>query len=60
MADEWLSAEAARLGGIVTEGGGLLADFDELHGPGFDPAGLASPIVDFYERTAHLGLASQR
>lgn len=52
VADEWLPAEAARLGGVVTEGGGLLDDFDRLRGPGFDPAGLASPIIDFYERTA--------
>ncbi|MDQ6784691.1 MAG: hypothetical protein M3063_14895 [Actinomycetota bacterium] len=52
MADAWLPAEAARLGGTVTEGGGLLDDFDRLRGPGFDPAGLAAPIIDFYERTA--------
>jgi len=52
VADAWLPAEAARLGGAVTEGGGLLDDFDRLRGPGFDPAGLAAPIIDFYERTA--------
>lgn len=33
------------------EGGGLLDDFDRLSGPGFDPARLASPVVEFYERT---------
>ena len=52
MSDEWLRAEAARLGGVVSEYGGLLEDFDGLRGPGFDPAGLASPIIDFYERTS--------
>jgi hypothetical protein len=47
VADEWLRAEAARLGGAVNECGGLLDDFDRLRGPGFDPARLASPIIDF-------------
>ncbi|HTJ76786.1 MAG TPA: hypothetical protein VL337_15630 [Acidimicrobiales bacterium] len=52
VGDEWLSAEATRLGGVVSAGGGLIDDFDRLRGSGFDPARLASPIVEFYERTA--------
>ena len=52
VADQWLPSEAERLGGVVVEGGGLVDDVDRLTGPGFDPGRLASPVVDFYERTA--------
>lgn len=52
VADDWLPIEAKRLGGIVAEGRGLVDHFDRLNGPGFNAAQLASPIIQFYERTA--------
>jgi hypothetical protein len=52
IADEWLPREAARLGGKLVDGGGLLDGMGLLSGPTFDPARLAGPVVDFYERTA--------
>ena len=52
IADEWLLQETERLGGTIEEGGGLLDAMSELAGDDFDPNHLASPIVDFYERTS--------
>src|SRR5262249_35291439 len=42
-------------------GGGLLPSMDALASSGFDPTGLATPIREFYERTAdwHLDVWSQ-
>ena len=51
IGDEWLPREASRLGGELHDGGGLLESFENLAGEGFDPSGLPSAIVDFYERT---------
>ena len=52
VGDQWVPKEAERVGGAFTEGGGLLDDFGRLRGVGFDPAQLASAIVEFYERTS--------
>jgi hypothetical protein len=52
IGDEWLEPEAQRLGGTLTEGGGLLASMELLAGDRFDPSALAGPVVDFYEDTA--------
>jgi hypothetical protein len=51
IGDNWLAGEAGRLGGAVSEGGGLLGSVMDLAGEGFDPTALAPPIRDFYERT---------
>jgi hypothetical protein len=51
IGDAWLPGEARRLGGTLSEGGGLLGSASDPAGKGFDPAALASPIVDFYEHT---------
>jgi hypothetical protein len=48
---ECLSAEADLLGPL-TEGGGLLGQLSDLSGDGFDPTLLATPVVEFYERTS--------
>ena len=53
IGDAWLPGEAARLGGALSEGGGLLGSVGDLAGEGFDPYALAVPIVDFYEHTDH-------
>ena len=50
--DGWLHREAEHLGGNLIEGGGLLDRMTDLGGDGFDPAFLAKPIVEFYERTS--------
>jgi hypothetical protein len=45
IGDEWIPREAARLGGEVVHGGGLLANMAILDGPGFaaaDPAGVGT------------------
>jgi len=52
IADDWLAAEAERLGGSLAEGGGLLAGLDQLAGNGFDPSFLSPQIANFYQRTA--------
>ena len=52
IGDEWLEREAVRLHGKVADGGGLLPTFKALAGAGFDPAVLASPVVEFYEQTS--------
>lgn len=49
--DGWLRREAEH-GGNLIEGGGLLDRMTDLEGDGFDPALLAKPIVEFYERTS--------
>jgi hypothetical protein len=51
-AGEWLLTEARRVGGHLTEGGGLLGRLTELTGDGFYPSQVANPVVDFYERTS--------
>ena len=50
--DRWLRREAEHLGGNLVEGGGLLDRMTDLGSDGFDPARLAKPIVEFYERTS--------
>ena len=53
--DGWLEEAAARTGGQVHEqvpGAGLIAHFASLDGPGFDSAGLAPEVRDFYEHTS--------
>ncbi|TIC88657.1 hypothetical protein E8D34_02995 [Nocardioides sp. GY 10113] len=55
VTDDWLEAEAARLGGSVVRGragSGLLRDLAELDGPGFSAALVHPRIRDFYERTS--------
>ena len=52
IADEWLQREAERLGGVLSEGGGLLERMSDLAGSDFDPSRLAKPIVEFYENTS--------
>ncbi|WP_019202348.1 hypothetical protein [Tsukamurella sp. 1534] len=52
----WLEAEAARRGGHVHHalpGAGLIGDWAQLAGPGFDPAALHPAIDDFYRHTAN-------
>ncbi len=49
---DWLAGEALRVGGTLVEGGGLIGDFGELAGDGFDPSLRAGPVVDFYEHTS--------
>jgi hypothetical protein len=51
IGDAWLPGEAKRLGGVLSEGGGLLGSVGDVAGKGFDPSGLAPSVVDFYERT---------
>lgn len=48
IGDAWLPREAARLGGSVVEGGGLLDSFAALQ---LDTGAVAPDIVRFYERT---------
>lgn len=50
--DDWLAREAFRVGGTLVEGGGLIGDFGQLAGDGFDPSLLDAPVVDFYEHTS--------
>ena len=53
--DDWLTAEAARIGGTVVEdrpGAGLLADMAGLDGPGFRADDLHPQVRDFYEHTS--------
>lgn len=54
IGEEWFRRLADRLGCellVNPAGGGLLADFDALAGPQFDPAAVDSEIRRFYERT---------
>jgi hypothetical protein len=51
IGDAWLPGEAKRLGGVLSQGGGLLGSVGDLGGKGFDPSALAPPVIDFYERT---------
>jgi hypothetical protein len=50
--EDWLEAEAERLDGFLSEGGGLLASMAQLESDGFDPSCLATPIGAFYEKTS--------
>lgn len=54
VADAWLDASAAALGGQVREGPGegLLPDLACLDGPGFAAEDLRPQVRDFYEHTA--------
>lgn len=52
ISDEWVTREAARLGGRAENGGGLLGSMDVLRGAGFDPDQLAGEVREFYEQTA--------
>ncbi len=56
VGEDWLADEARRLGGEVSEGGGLLASLDVLASDTFEPSRLAPEVVDFYEQTAHWSL----
>ncbi len=52
---EWISREAARLGGTLVhddDEAGLLASMSALAGQTFEPRRLRREIADFYERTA--------
>jgi hypothetical protein len=40
----------------IGPGAGLLDDFDMLRGPDFNPAEVARPVADFYQRTADYSL----
>lgn len=40
----------------IGPGGGLLDDFGMLRGPDFNPAEVARPVADFYQRTADYSL----
>jgi hypothetical protein len=51
IGSEWVSREAERLGGRVSNGGGLLAHFAALDGKGFESTQIAPEVVSFYERT---------
>ncbi len=51
IGDQWLKGEAQRLGGELTEGGGLVSSMGALRGEDFDPGLLDPAIVDFYEAT---------
>lgn len=51
VADRWVESEAARIGGTVAQGGGLLHSMKELGGEGFDPGDLQEAVVRFYEQT---------
>ncbi len=51
IGDGWLAREAARLGGELREGGGLLGSFALLAAEGFCPERLSAEIIDFYEQT---------
>jgi hypothetical protein len=53
--DDWLAAEAVRIGGKVVEdlpNAGLLADMAALDGPGFRASELRAEVRDFYEHTS--------
>jgi hypothetical protein len=60
VADQWLGAEAERLGAAIHaaavagsgSGRGLLATMSALDRPGFAAADLAEPVRRFYERTS--------
>lgn len=52
ISDEWLEREAKRLGGTLSEGGGLLGQMGDLAGESFDPSLVARPVVDFYQHTS--------
>lgn len=52
IAHDWLPRETLRLGATETEGGGLLASFNDLACEAFDPERLAPAIVRFYEQTS--------
>ena len=54
VADNWLQAEAERVGGRIDgdSAAGLLPDMAALAGAGFDPDRLHPQVRDFYERTA--------
>lgn len=52
VGEEWLHREAHRLNARVQDGGGLIPDLESLSGTGFDPAGLAEPVADFYTSTS--------
>ena len=54
IGDQWLEAEAARVGGPLREepGAGLLPDLSALDGPTFRAADLRPEVRDFYEHTA--------
>jgi hypothetical protein len=52
IADEWLEREAARLGGVLADGGGLFDPMSVLACHGFDPCQLDPAVVEFYEHTA--------
>src|SRR5262249_7880274 len=52
VGDEWISRQAARLGGTVSDGGGLLEDMARLSGAGVDPEALQRPGVEVYQRTS--------
>src|SRR5713226_5932574 len=49
IGDQWVVAEAGRLNGTLSEGGGLLGNVDCVAGGNFDPGQLAAPVIDFYE-----------
>ncbi|MGP3973097.1 hypothetical protein ACTWQF_03495 [Streptomyces sp. 8N114] len=54
IGDGWLHGAAAAYGGTVREesGAGLLADMEQLDGPGFRTAELQPRIREFYEHTS--------
>jgi hypothetical protein len=69
--DKWLAGPTGEPEGIGSEyfqkfaqkhsleinpGKGLLNDFKQLRGPDFDPASVAKPVVDFYQKTAEYSL----
>ncbi|GAB3477164.1 hypothetical protein [Nocardiopsis coralliicola] len=54
IADRWIGAEAARLGGTAATApdGGLLDSLGQLAGEGFDPSAVHPDVRGFYESTA--------
>jgi len=53
IGDEWLVRETHRLGGEISDEGGLIPSLGALAGPGFDPDLVAGSVSDFYEHTSN-------
>jgi hypothetical protein len=51
IGDQWLTGEAERLGGELSEGGGLMRSMSALSCKGFDPKLLDPAVTEFYEST---------